>query len=113
MTAKSAANKPRIKQSFLCAWIERACHRDIAGGIANSRRKACGSQRLEAFLGFEKCLCVIGVEVMPSLQGEIGYDLLQGSGLTKVLHLIGGCRAGRVPRQPALAAAQSTGSPLG
>jgi hypothetical protein len=38
------------------------------------------------------------------LQGEIGYDLLQGSGLTtKDLHLIGGCRAGRVPRQPALA----------
>src|SRR5258708_829613 len=36
------------------------------------------------------------------LQGQIGY--LQGSGLTtKVLHLIGGCRAGRVPRQPALA----------
>jgi hypothetical protein len=56
MTAKSAANKPRIKQSFFCAWIERACHSGIADGIANSRRKACGSQRLEAFLGLEKCL---------------------------------------------------------
>jgi hypothetical protein len=75
MIAKSAANKPRIKQSFFGTWIERACHSDIAGGIANSRRKACGSQRLEAFLGFEKCLCIIGVEVMPSIAGVIHHDL--------------------------------------
>jgi hypothetical protein len=75
MTAKSAANKPRIKQSFFCTWIERARHSDIAGGIANSRRKAGGSQRLEAFLGLEKRLRVIGVEVMPSVTGMIHHDL--------------------------------------
>ena len=74
MTARSAANKPRIEQSFFCAWIERACHSDIAGGIANSRRKAGGSQRLETFLDFE-CLCIIGVEVMPSIAGVIHHDL--------------------------------------
>jgi hypothetical protein len=38
-------------------------------------RKAGRSQRLEAFLGFEKCLGVIGVEVMPSITGVIHHDL--------------------------------------